>query len=72
MKRKEIVINMINELNEELKKENTPEQEKNITVDILRKYRKDGVSKFEVVDALNDIKYKYHSTFIALWNITLE
>lgn len=73
MERREVVVHMINQLNDTINsKEMTPKEEETEVVRILREYRKSGVSKHEVVDALSDVFFKYHSTFIALWNVTLE
>ena len=73
MARREIVVYMINEINYEVhKKENTPNEEKDIVVNILKKYRKSGVSKKEVINALSDISLKHQSTFTALWSEKLE
>ena len=73
MEKREMVVEMINEINGGINNcKNTPKEEEIFVIGVIRKYRKNGVSKFEVVESLNDISFKYHSTFIALWNTTLE
>lgn len=70
---KEIVVHMVNIINGELfNNKNGVEGEKEIVINTMREYMKHGVTKYDIMDCINDIDYKYHTTYVEVYNLTLE
>lgn len=70
---KEIVVHMVNIINGELfNNKKGVEGEKEIVINTMREYMKHGVTKYDIMDCINDIDYKYHITYVEVYNLTLE
>ena len=70
---KEIVVHMVNIINGELfNNKNGVEGEKEIVINTMKKYMKYGVTKYDIMDCISNIDYKYHTTYVEVYNLTLE
>lgn len=70
---KEIVVHMVNIINGDLfNNKNGVEGEKEIVINTMREYMKHGVTKYDIMDCISNIDYKYHTTYVEVYNLTLE